>query len=220
MGKEKLEQKIKGPYDLIDGKSYRNALANLQKNPGRNPIDGKIYVRPLSALETALARIEQPELFDEHLNTCTGIVYSGDGRLKIVPISEDLIKLPENFDDFLSLDYDEVNGVEIDYKNSKHKYDEKLTMSEALEHEFYKALIPDDKIRQKYVEKTFQKIKEIHYDEGMPIGISPISARGITWPLILGGLNANYVTDCYASLNQYGHFIRLTPVNTKKNSQH
>lgn len=206
---------ISGPYDFVKNDTYGLTLDDLRKSPSRNPkimIDGKEYVRPLSALETALARVQDDKLYDNYFDTCTGVVYSGDGKLKIVQESEDLIKLPKDFkDNFLSLDYDSVKGIEIDYKNSKHKYKERLTESEALEHEFYKAIIPDSKIRERYIRKTFQKLKQKHsVDEGMVIYLRSNPEEGEIRALLFCSNIDYYDAHGFNNLS-FARFVRVAP---------
>lgn len=108
-------------YSKIDGNMYARAVFNLIQNAGENQPqftldDGSKIYRPLSFKENMVARIEQPEFFDEYLDSCTGVAHKkGSSLIKIQPVCKDLITIDKNFRNaYLDVDYQTFDGEELD----------------------------------------------------------------------------------------------------------
>ena len=118
--KAKESAKIINSYSKIEGNTYAKAVFNLIQNAGENQPqftlnnESKIY-RPLSFKENLIARIEHPELFDQYLNSCTGVASKKKSPLiKINPICKELITIDKDFNDsFINIDYKSFEGEEL-----------------------------------------------------------------------------------------------------------
>jgi len=119
---EKAQEAIKAinSYSKIEGNTYAKAVFNLIQNAGENQPqftldnESKIY-RPLSFKENLIARIEHPELFDQYLDSCTGVASKKKSSLiKINPICKELITIDKNFiDSSLDVNYESFEGEEL-----------------------------------------------------------------------------------------------------------
>ena len=120
---EKAQEAIKAikSYSKIEGNTYAKAVFNLIRNAGENQPqftldnESKIY-RPLSFKENLIARIEHPELFDQYLNSCTGVASKKKSSLiKINPICKELItiEMKDSDKNFLDVNYESFEGEEL-----------------------------------------------------------------------------------------------------------
>ncbi len=120
--KEQAREVVKAikTYSKVEGDTYAEAVFNIIQNAGENQPqftldDGSKLYRPLTFKENMVARIEQPELFDEYLDSCTGVAYKKKSSLvKIQPICKELITIDKNFNNaYLDVDYSSFEGEEL-----------------------------------------------------------------------------------------------------------
>ena len=134
--------------------------------------NGKMVYRPLTFKENIAVRVndyemlknpdgsertaeERLRLFGRWLDSCTGIAYkAGTTRFKIIPICEQLITIKKGFTKcFLLIDYDHINGVELDNKNGK--YNTLLSQNETLEHPGWRTAVDDNQLLKTYAQIIF-----------------------------------------------------------------
>ncbi len=161
---------INGQYSFIEGDTYAKGVHKLQdtlkSTLNAHPMFVKdqrsnIY-RPLTFRENIEARIddfetkidadgnnrsddERAKLFNNYLDSCTGIAYKANStKFKIKPICEELILINKGFNDgFKPITYNNFQGVELD--SALDKYDSLLTKSQFLNHQGYNLLFDTDK---------------------------------------------------------------------------
>lgn len=119
-GDEALQEAMRS-FSFSKGKTYAQALQHLNKNASENQPIYKLsnqtsIVRPLTFKENMEARLENNELFDNYLDSCTSIAYKKGSKLvKLNPISEELIMLPSDFNNAsLDINYKQAVGEELD----------------------------------------------------------------------------------------------------------
>ena len=126
---EQAQEAVKAikQYSKIEGNTYAQAVFKLIQNAGENQPqftldDGSKLYRPLSFKENLVARIEQPDLFDNYWDSCTGVAHKKNSSLvKIQPVCKELITIDKRFKgNFLGVDYKTFDGEELDVsKTSK-----------------------------------------------------------------------------------------------------
>ena len=116
--------------------------------------DGSRIYRPLTFKEDIEARVndyesntgkdERLRLFNRWLNSCTAVVYkAGTTKFKIIPLSPELVTLPEDFSDaYFPIDYDAIAGTELDRNGAV--YNTLLAKSDVLDHPAWRAAVEDD----------------------------------------------------------------------------
>ena len=126
--------------------------------------DGKKIPRPLTFKETIEARVadydnnadtpKRLRLFETWNDTCTGIAYKGGTtRFKIIPVCKELITIPHYYEqDFLSIDYDDLDGIELDLRDAP--YNELLPPDQIENHPAWLAAVGGDT----YLLKAYQDI--------------------------------------------------------------
>ena len=129
--------------------------------------DGSKIYRPLTFKETIEARIndyesttdeeERLKLFNSWNDTCTGIAYKANStRFKIIPQSEKLILLPQNYNEpTLPIEYDKLQGTELD--STKAEYNKLLTIDEVLNHPAWNAAVDDKTLLKTYRDIIFKE---------------------------------------------------------------
>ncbi len=124
---------------------------------------GKKVVRPNTFAENLVAIVEDFEtlydiqgnvrtienrkhFFGIELSSCSSIIYRDSGRIKISPISLDLIMLPSKFyQQFLYTNYNSVQGEEINFYPEKWKWNTGLSRTEFLNHRGWRAAVGSTK---------------------------------------------------------------------------
>src|SRR6056297_2568517 len=99
---EKIDKEEK-ENSYVEGSTYSEALQKLSSDE-----------RPCTLKELMKARIDNPELFGVYIDTCTAVIKKENSNLiKIIPMCEELINLPKDFDKaYLEVDYDKLSGEE------------------------------------------------------------------------------------------------------------
>ena len=192
--------------------------------------NGKMIYRPLTFKENIEARVhdyetlknadgsertekERLRLFSRWLDSCTGIAYkTGTTRFKIIPICEQLITIKKFFaNSFLQINYDHIEGVELDNKNGK--YNNLFTQDEVLEQPAWRTAVDDDKLLKIYSKIVFDKLKQ---DKAMGFGVEPNKETDELRALWVNYLD-NYSNAFGGSvLNGCGSFLLVAP--SQKNS--
>ena len=210
--------KIQGRYILMPRTStYALGVHALQEacTPD-DPQHNGVY-RPLTFKENLQARVEDYEshqgeervrLFNIWLDSCTGIAYkAGTNKFKIIPVCEQLITIDKEFNSAsLSLDYDSLQGTELD--KSKGKYKKLLTQQEILEHPGWLAAVEGDKsLLQAYADIVFAEKKAEKV-----MGFYPLDSwnKDQVRVLFVGDIYDDSNASGYY-LNDVGSFLRVAP---------
>lgn len=153
-----------GKFEIIYAGTYAEGIAKL-KNKGW---------KPLTFAENVEVRIanyefddENAELFENRLDSVTGIVYKAyRTKFKLILRSDKLENIEQGFKQhFIPVDYDAEKGIELDSKQDK--YNQSLTRKEAKNHEFWIAVMNGDKKKlAEFVDIWFDKKGE---ERGMGI---------------------------------------------------
>jgi hypothetical protein len=140
----------KGDYSRAYAQGV-HALQEACKN-STHPQEFGVY-RPLTFRENLQARVndytsnegDKLRLFQTWLDSCCGVAYKGGTtKFKIVPRCRELVTIQRDFNQgFFPIDYDSVQGVELDF--SQGKYRTLLTQQEVLEHPAWLAAVEGDK---------------------------------------------------------------------------
>lgn len=134
--------KIEGQYVLMAKTStYAKGVHALQNfctaaantvHPQFTQDDGSLIYRPLTFKETIEGRVsdyesnkdsdERVRLFQRWNDSCTAVAYKkGTTKFKIVPMSPELITIPEGFNqDYMKINYDKLSGVELDRNDATY----------------------------------------------------------------------------------------------------
>jgi len=145
---------IKKGFEVIHALTFADGIAQLKWQEQK----------PLTLFDNIVARITDSEINGEYERLCktsldsvTGIAYKAHStKFKIILRSYKLENIQQGFDqDFILVNYDAEQGIELDRK--KDKYNQPLTREEAKSHEFWLAVMNDDKEKlAKYVDLMFK----------------------------------------------------------------
>lgn len=185
---------------IITANSYAEGIAKLKEQ-------GK---KPFTFVDNVGARIDDykyygkdAELFWVYSDSVTGIAYKANStKFKIVLRSDKLENIkPDVNQDFIPIDYDAEQGVELD--NKKGKYNKPLTRKEVKNHKFWLAVMNGDKEKlEKYADIWFDKTKA---KEGMGIHLIDIPPKeGEMLALVLC---SNSDVLCYSRLDSIVRFL-------------
>ena len=235
-----MAEKIDGNYVLmpqtmtyalgVDAlrESYENGECSLQ--PTYIQLDGSRIVRALSFKENLQARIEdynilnnsdgsaktddeRLRLFNRWNDSCTGIAYKvGTTKFKIVYQSMELITIDKEFEvGFLQVDYDSIDGIELDSNDAK--YGTLLTSSQAKSHPAWLAAVENDNVLlSEYADIVFSLLNEKYKKkDGMRFWVRSNTETDELRALWVGdlGINSNAYGDNY--LNDDGSFLLVAP---------
>jgi len=196
--------------------------------------DGSKIYRPLTFKEDITARVtdyntlhnpdgsertpqERLKLFTERwLDSCAGIAYKKRStKFKIMPISPQLITIPENFNQsYIKVDYDQMGGVELDRKDAI--YNAQLTKKQIETHPAWRAAVEDDlALLKEYRNIVFAEKKT---KTAMGFWLQSEIAEDQLRALFVNGLD-DY-SDAYGdgNLDSGGSFLRVAPVVARKNN--
>ena len=120
--------KILKNYSKIEGDTFAKAVYNLMQNVTSNQPrftldDNSSVYRPLTFKENMIARLEDNSLFNDNLNSCTGIAYKkGSSLIKLNPETKELIMIPKKFyEASMDIDYDSFQGQELDASTTSNQ---------------------------------------------------------------------------------------------------
>ena len=171
-------------YRTVKAYAYSAGIRKLRSESEQEFLQPYTFIRrqavtrPLTFKETLKARLDDYNsgkednlhLFQIWLDTCAGIGYSGqdEDKFKIVPESEDLIAIPEGFNQsFLPVQYKDLQGTELSKTQDGIKYNSPLTRQEAKVHPAWIAAVDDTKLLGDYAEVAFNELQKRGYRKGM-----------------------------------------------------
>jgi len=208
--------------------SYAGNLS-LLRDTCKNNLDGYLQpdfrgvARPLSFRETLEARVnlfrngcsdsEKMRLFKCWNDTCTAVVYKGgSSKFKIVPVSEHLLGLEENFDrPCIDVDYDAPvfdNFEELDGKSPLYNTCG-LSKGAVLEHPGWLAAVEgDEDLLAEFADVVFHDLKERYdLDKGMGFWLAKRRKGSHLWQLTVGDIVGSDAR--HKSLHRMAFFVRV-----------
>ena len=190
--------------------TYAQGVAELKKL-GEQP---KTFRENIEARVVAYENGDR-SLFNTWLDSCTAVVYKARStEFKILPKSEHLVAIPENFNDvYLSVLYDDVKDTfDLDSRNGE--YNQLLVKGQPLVHEGWLAAVLGDKMLLKaYHDIIFKGFKK---DRAMGFYVEEDTAQDELRALFVGDLDGNSVANGSGNLFSVGSFLRVAPVAAQK----
>jgi hypothetical protein len=184
--------------------------------------DGSRIYRPLTFKEDIEARVndyesntgndERLRLFNRWLNSCTAVVYkAGTTKFKIIPLSPELVTLPEDFSDaYFPIDYDAIAGTELDRNGAV--YNTLLAKSDVLDHPAWRAAVEDDvDLLRTYADIVFT---ERSADKQMAFWTRNQPANDELRALSVSDLSSSSYANGDDDLYNYGSFLRVAQERT------
>jgi len=155
------------------------------------------------------SREERLRLFNVclHLDSCTGIAYKAEStKFKIIPESQELIKIPADFSDaFLTINYSNINGTELDSSEPNVKYDTPLTKNRILKHPAWQTALENDKaLLEEYANIYFKEYKK---EKAMAFYVLQNTQEDQLKELVLGSDDYDSKAFGIYSLNYYAYFV-------------
>ncbi len=153
-------------YNPIKAKNYAKRIAELKKQGLVIPsFSNNLEFRIKQANENPNTELNGLSLWDNWLDSNCAACYNGKDKFKIIHNCEELINIPEDFNDlYIQSDY---NKYKVDNKNvfelkiKDDKYNKLLTQSELLKHNGWLALVKNDKkLLENYSNLVFKDRKE------------------------------------------------------------
>ena len=182
--------------------------------------DGSRIYRPLTFKEDIEARVtdyennkdteERKRLFQRWNDSCTGVAYkNATTKFKIVPTCSQLITLNKDFNGFfLSIEYDDIEGIELD--RAAGKYTAQLTKDEVLANEGWRAAVEGDlELLKTYRDIVFTELKR---NNAMAFCVLEKPSEDYLRALFVDNLINNSNADGNVSLLISGSFLRVAPV--------
>ncbi len=187
-------------YDPIQAKTYAQGIAELKKQGLIVPSFSKnLEARLKQIKENPNTDLSDLSLWKTWLDSNCGICYNGKDKFKIIHNCEELINIPEDFDDsYIQSDYDKYkvdnkNVFEVDIKDDK--YDKLLKQSELLKHKGWLALVQNDKqLLENYSKMVFK-----NRQEAMGFWINTSPEKGELGRVYVGGIDS--VSSAYGGSN-------------------
>jgi len=180
---------------IINGKSYYETLKQIPRG-----------FRPATIKELMQERIQNPELRNEWVDSCSAIVYSGDGKFKIIQKSDDLLNLSDN-KDFLVVDYDLIAAKEFIITNLKMMCKSK---KEIINHPVWLELAGGNKeLLQSYADLFSEKSE-------VSIFFREQNKKGELRALYLGNLDFNSIVYGNNILNNNSRFLLVADEKKQK----
>ncbi len=149
------QQDQNGRYEIIRANTYAQGVAELRKR-GEEP---KTFKENIKARVIAYENGDK-SLFNIWLDSCTAVVNEAySTKFKIVPQSNKLIIIPENFKKpFLPVMYSNVDGVQLDL--NKGKYNHSFRRDEVLHNDgWYEIMNGDIHLLKTYRDIIFHEVK-------------------------------------------------------------
>ncbi|MEK6939915.1 MAG: hypothetical protein AABX31_04255 [Nanoarchaeota archaeon] len=182
--------------------------------------DGNKIYRPLTFKENIGARVhdyesnkdseERLRLFQRWNNSCTAIAYQkGTAKFKVVPISQELIFIPEDFNQsYMKIKYDDIEEPELEQYTAI--YNEALTPAQVETHPAWLAAVEGDV----HLLKTYRDIvvAERKTKTAMAFGIQTEISEDYLRTLFVSDLDSNSNAGGLDLKNYGGSFLRVVPV--------
>lgn len=187
-------------YAVVRANTYAQGLTKLRTaytkaraafRPTWTGKDGKAIVRPLTFQETIDAKVKAYEsgnkrLFNTCLNTCTGIVFDGTSKFKIVQSSEELVLLSRGVDGpCVESSYEKVAALELDRNDSRFKYNNLLGYPEVLNHPAWNEAVPDRALLRAYRDIVFGELNKVQTEEAMGFFLRSAPPADSLWALAI-----------------------------------
>ena len=218
---------ISSSYELVEGPTYGKGLAELRRRIISNPsnycqpsLDSQPV--PLSLLETAVARIQHPELLNQGLDTSTSVAYSKSGKFCIIPVSRELCNLQEDYNQRdLSIDYSKITTR---FKLSRDDtYNRLLSYGEVLNHRGWLALFENSTSLKEYRDLVFNELarrqsKRIQEVQGMGVWLSDTPSKDMLRAVWLSNIDDNSLAYCYSNLSSSVRFLLSKPPSSAPRS--
>jgi hypothetical protein len=144
-------------YRFTDYGNYAQGVQRLREAQERGE---HVLDRPLTFGENLVGRLQDQDLFNNWLWSCTGIAYkAGSSRFKIIHECDQLIDIEPNFNQgFIAVNYDDLAGDNvIEFDRNDATYNGLLTRDQVLNHPAWQAAVGDDKLLQDYTTEVFQR---------------------------------------------------------------
>lgn len=143
---------------LIPGYTYAQGVQALKEAYER---EEHLLDRPLTFGENLLAKLENPRLFNNILNSCTGFARKrGTSLIKIIQKCDELINIPLDFNNnrITNFNYDLLDGKEFDL--DQVVYNNPFTNArDAINDPLWQAAVNDQEILEKYAKFYFERLK-------------------------------------------------------------
>ena len=199
--------------------NFCKAAANTVHPQFTLDAESAIY-RPLTFKEDIEARVsdyesnkdtpERVRLFQRWNDSCTALAYkAGTTKFKIVPISRELITIPEDFNQsYMKINYDSIEGIELDRNDAV--YNNLLTPAQIETHPAWLAAVEGDAL----LLKTYRDIvfAERKTDTAMGFWLRTDIPEDQLRALFVYNL-INYSNACgNYNLDNNGSFLHVAPV--------
>jgi hypothetical protein len=141
-------------YLLMPKYMYARGVQALRESYERGE---HLLNRPLTFGENLQARLENPELFNTWIDSCTGIAYkAGTGRFKPIRECNQLINIEPGFNRrFIEIDYDSLDVEEFDSGDAL--YNQSLTREQVLSHPAWQAVVGNLALLEEYTNHHFDR---------------------------------------------------------------
>ncbi len=197
-------------YDLIKADTYAKGVAELKKQGLIIPsFSSNLEARLKQVNENPNTNLNQLSLWETWLDSHCGICYNGKDKFKIIHNCEELINIPEDFDDsYIQSDYDKYkvdnkNVFEVDIKDDK--YDKLLKQSELLKHKGWLALVQNDKkLLEDYSNLVFKDRKK-----AMSFWINNSAKKGELRQVVVSDIGNDSYAIGVSYLNVNASFLQL-----------
>ncbi|MDP3698571.1 MAG: hypothetical protein Q8R47_03210 [Nanoarchaeota archaeon] len=199
-------------YEVIKANTYAQGVAKLREL-GEQP---KTFKENIEARVVAYENSDKT-LFDTWLESCTAVVNKKmSTRFQIVSLSTELMSIPANFNkSFLPVDYDTVQGIELD--SSNQKYDQGLTKDEVMDHAgWLLAVEADAPLLKTYRDIVFAELG--NPKTAMRFYVRQNNGQDELRALFVNDLDYNSNAGGGGNLNYSGSFLRGSPVVRAKKS--
>lgn len=235
-------------YTLIHADNYCDALKALgivcnQTNNAKHPTftfpEGGKFFRPLTFKETIEARLnnffkerrfrsspkymedsEKLRLFNSHLDTSTGVVYSLDEfdnyRMKIVPFCSKFLEFEDIYSGAIKVDYNIIQGIELKLNPKSDLFNRTLTKDEVLNHEAWRVAVEEDMtLLRAYIDLVYTDKHSDYFGDLPKMGFFNLPIPNDHDTLVALGLSSfssnvkRLCADAQETLNQGTKFILL-----------
>lgn len=212
---------IKGSYDLVKADTYAQGLHIVMEDNKKGlclPVlsfKQNLELRINEFESNNKNKLDEDSLFDAWLDSCTGIAYKkGSTKFKIIPVCNGLLKIPKDFNQsYLPVDYDKIQGIELNSSVKNVKCDELLTKSQILKHPAWLAAVENDKqLLKTYRDIVFSLKPNKNELMGFWIRDQPTTDDELR-ALCVSSINNSSYADGSGNLSNSARFVRVAPQN-------
>ena len=197
------------PLFTLDGGSEIYRPLTFKENIGARVIDFYNFQNPDGTERTKQERLR---LFTERwLDSCTAIAYQkGTTKFKVVPMSPELITIPESFNQhYMKIEYASLGGTELDRAGAT--YNALLTPSQVENHPAWLAAVEDDVNLLKAYRDIVFAAKE-NPEKAMGFWLRDDIPEDHLRALFVDKLGNNSNANGNYNLNSNGSFLHVAPV--------